>query len=225
MAGAGQGAPGAGPGRPSAVRSSAVPWTAWTVAGVLLLGLVTVLVLRWPDRAEAGAGAAGQPTASGPAPLGPTAAVDLTSMTPREAAERLFRRVMSAAESGNQTEADRFLPMAIAAYDRIGALTLDDRFHLSVLHAAGGDGTQALAVAEAGLAIRPTHLLCLASAAEGALMLGDSARAESHYRTFVASYEGELQSGLTEYVNPELGHPGLLPFLLQEAEDFLETRP
>lgn len=161
------------------------------------------------------------PAASAPTPLGPTSAVDLSAMTPREAAMRLFSRVMTAVEAGNQAEGEQFLPMAIASFGRIGPLTLDDRFHLSLLHAVAGDDARALAVAEEGLAVRPTHLLCLSAAAEAALALGDSARAESHYRTFVDAYDAEMQTGLTEYVSVEEGHPDLLPELLVEARDYL----
>lgn len=214
------------PGAPSGATSAPEPsgWNSkapWAVAGVAvagLLALVLVLVLR--DGGAAGNG--GSPMSTGQqAPLGPTSAVDLSSMTPREAAERLFNRVMTAVETGAAAEAERFLPMALASYDRIGALSLDDRFHLSLLHAVAGDGAQALAVAEAGLAVRPTHLLCLAAAAEGALLLGDSATAAAHYRTFVDAYDAELRAGLTEYTSPEAGHPDLLPALLAEARAYL----
>lgn len=197
------------------------PWAVAGVAGAGLLALVLVLVLR--DGGAEGNGSL-PPPAGQQAPLGPTSAVDLSSMTPREAAERLFNRVMTAVEAGNAAEAERFLPMALASYDRIGALSLDDRFHLSLLHAAAGDGAQALAVAEAGLAVRPTHLLCLAAAAEGALLLGDSAKAAAHYRTFVDAYDEELRSGLTEYTSPEAGHPDLPPVLLAEARAYLSGR-
>lgn len=175
---------------------------------------------------ESGPGSAlsGQPAGQAP-PLGPTAAVDLSSMSPREAARRLFNRVMTAVERGNPTEAAQFLPMAVAAYDRIGALTLDDHFHLSLLHASGGDGVRALAVADACLAIRPTHLLCLSAAAEAALLLGDSAQARTRYRTFVEAYDGELLSGLADYTSPEEGHPDMLPTLLNDARAFLDGGP
>ena len=214
------------PGAPSEGTSAPAPsgWNAkapWAVAGAAVAGLLAlalVLVLR--DGGAEGNGGS-PPSAGQQAPLGPTSAVDLSSMTPREAAERLFNRVMTAVEAGADAEAERFLPMALASYDRIGALSLDDRFHLSLLHAAAGDGAQALAVAEAGLAVRPTHLLCLAAAAEGALLLGDSATAAARYRTFVDAYDEELRAGLTEYTSPEAGHPDLLPALLAEARVYL----
>ncbi len=143
-------------------------------------------------------------------------------MTPREAADRLFARVMTTLESGDSAQAELFLPMAIASYDRITALTLDDRFHLSLLHALGGDGAAALAVADAGLAVRPTHLLCLAAAAEAALMLADEAKARAYYQTLVDVYETEIEAGLVEYGPQDAGgHANLLPLLREEARAYL----
>ncbi len=195
------------------------------VVGALAV-VAAVVVFRAGGPGEpATDGVPASPPSSAPAPLGPTSAVDLSSMTPREAALRLFNRVMTAVEAGNQNEADRFLPMAVAAFDRVGPLTLDDRFHLSLLHAAAGAAAQALAVAEEGLAVRPTHLLCLSAAAQAALALGDSARAESHYRSFVDAYDAEIQTGLTEYVSMEEGHPDLLAALLVEAREYLAGAP
>ena len=165
------------------------------------------------------------PPASTGGALGPTGAVDLDSMTPRQAANRLFRRVMGAVEADDRAQADMFLPMAIAAYDLIAALSLDDRFHLSLLHAAASDGPSALAVAEAGLSIRPTHLLCLAAAAEAALVIGDDSQAASYYRTLLDVYDEEILAGLEEYGMGETGHANLLPVLRDEALAYLSASP
>lgn len=198
---------------------------AWAVGGLLFGGMIVAIAALAIMRASGGesaspSAAAGQGTpgpGNAPGGLGPTAAVDLSSMTPREAATRLFNRVMGAVEANDQAQAALFLPMAIASYDRIGALTLDDRFHLSLLHAAGGDGSAALATAEAGLAVRPSHLLCLAAAASGALLVGDSAKATAYYQTFLDKYDDELASGLTEYGPPPDGHAPLLLDLRADA--------
>jgi len=128
---------------------------------------------------------------------------------------------MRAVESGNRAEADQFLPMAIASFDRIAALSLDDRFHLSLLHATDGNGAAALAVAETGLAARPTHLLLLGAAAEAALMLGDAATARRHYETLVGVYDEERFAELDEYGTGEGGHANLLPGLRAEAAAYL----
>ena len=197
----------------------------WAVAGMLALALAVVLVLRGGGGREIAlfpspAASVGGQGAVAP-PLGPTSAVDLGAMTPREAATRLFNRVMRAVEAGNQAEADQFLTMAIASYDRIAALSLDDRFHLSLLYAAAGDGAAALAVARAGLAVRPTHLLLLGAAAEGALLVDDAATARAHYQTLVDVYDEEARAELDEYGTQEGGHANLLPALRAEAAAYL----
>ena len=197
-------------------------WLAWAITGVLALILVVVLVVARDGGREI---TMSPPPASTGGALGPTGAVDLDSMTPRQAANRLFRRVMGAVEAGDRTQADMFLPMAIASYDRIAALSLDDRFHLSLLHAAASDGPSALAVAEAGLAIRPTHLLCLAAAADGALLIEDEAKAASYYRTLLDVYDEEILAGLEEYGMGETGHANLLPVLRDEALAYLSASP
>lgn len=196
-------------------------WLPWAITGALGLAVIAVLVVRDGGReiTMSPPPAAGGP--QGTTGLGPTNAVDLGSMTPRQAASRLFTRVMSAVETGDRGQADMFLPMAIASYDRIPALNLDDRFHLSLLHATAGDPVSALAVAEAGLAFRPTHLLCLAAAAEAAEMLGDAARATAYYQTLVDVYDEEIGAGLEEYGTGETGHASLLPELREEAAAFL----
>lgn len=197
----------------------------WAVAGLLALALVLVLVLRGgggreitlsPPPAGAGGGQGSTTTT-----LGPTSAVDLDSMTPRDAANRLFNRVMRALEAGNQAEANQFLPMAIASYDLIGALSLDDRFHLSLLYAAAENGDAALVTAEAGLAVRPTHILLLGAAAQAALVIGDTETAHAHYQTLVDVYDEEIRAGLEEYGTGEEGHGNLLPALQAEAATYL----
>ncbi len=218
-----------------ALRAKRVPFSASSnrvavAAGVLVtLLLVVVLVVRigggasGPGDQRSSSGPADGAPGGSPTPLGPTSAVDLGSMTERQAATLLFNRVMGNVEAGNLAEAARFLPMALAAYDRIPALSLDDRFHLSLLHAQAGDGASALVVAEAGLAVRPTHLLCLAAAAEAAILLGDEAKARAHYQTLVDVYEEESRAGLEEYGTGEAGHANLLPLLLGEAAEYLAS--
>ena len=218
-AGAGRGAAGTDGGGPRAA------WLPWAITGTLGLAVIAVLVVRDGGREITMSPPPAAGGAQSPAALGPTNAVDLNSMTPREAASRLFTRVMSAVEAGDRGQADMFLPMAIASYDLIGTLNLDDRFHLSLLHATAGDGVSALAVAEAGLAQRPTHLLCLAAAAEAALLLDDDARATAYYETLVDVYDDEITVDFEEYGTGPNGHGSLLPVLRNEAAAFLaETR-
>ena len=185
---------------------------AWAVVGILGMALVVVLALQQTGGRQINLQPPPATSTSGSPP-------DLSTMTPREAADRLFSRVMTAVDRGDEAEAAQFLPMAISAYDRIGALTLDDRFHLSLLHAAGGDGPQALAIAEEGLVERDTHLLLLAAAAEAAVLVGDSGQARTYYQSYVDSFDSEVAAALPEY-GPG-AHEDLIQSLREEAETFL----
>ena len=89
-------------------------------------------------------------------------------MTPREAADRLFNRVMTAVSVDDSTEAGMFLPMAIAAFELAEPLDTDGKFHLVLLHLTGQFNAKALEGAEEILLEHPNHLLGLAMAGDGA---------------------------------------------------------
>jgi hypothetical protein len=78
------------------------------------------------------------PPPADPANATGTSTIDLSSMTPREAADRLFNRVVGAAEAGDSLQAQSFVPMAIASYERIPTLDNDGYYHLSVLQRIAG---------------------------------------------------------------------------------------
>ena len=132
---------------------------AWWMAGALLLGLI--LVIAYPAYGP-GRAAAPPPVAAGPV-AGP-AGVDLSSMTPREAADRLFNRVMTAVAADDSTEVVSFLPMAIRALELAAPLDTDGKFHLVLLRLTGQFNAEALEGAEEILSEQPNHLLGLAMA-------------------------------------------------------------
>ncbi len=146
---------------------------------------------------------------SGPAVAGNPNAVDLNSMTPAQAAERLYTRVVSAAENGDTAQAQQFLPMALAAHDRAEPLDNDALFHRAILERLAGETAAAIASAERILADRPTHLLALASAAEAATDSGDEATARAYYERFLAAYDDELDQTLPEYEAHSPMFPGM----------------
>ena len=90
-------------------------------------------------------------------------------MTPREAADRLYDRIMRAASAGDSAEALAFLPMALDAYNLVVPLDADGHYHVSLLHALGGDYHMAREVADRALADVPSHLLLLGAARAGGL--------------------------------------------------------
>jgi hypothetical protein len=169
------------------------PNIGWWAAGGLLILLITVVawpVLR-PDQV------APVPTTA-PAATGP-AAVDLNSMTPRQAADRLYERVMLAASAGDSATAVQFLPMAIQAYDRARPLDSDGLFHLSSLQRTAGDLAAATATAAQGLADDDTHLLLLYAAGQAAAEAGDAEAARGHYQRILDVYDAEMASGNPDY--------------------------
>ena len=171
---------------------------AWWMAGALLLGLILVIAypVYGPGRPDATAPVVAGP-AAGPVPVG--APPDLSSMTPREAADRLFNRVMTAVSVDDSTEAGTFLPMAIAAFELAEPLDTDGRFHLVLLHLTGQFNAEALEGAEEILSEQPNHLLGLAMAGDASLALGDSASARRYYRRWLDAYETETAKDLLEY--------------------------
>jgi hypothetical protein len=135
-------------------------------------------------------------------------------MSPRQAADRLFERVMRAASADNSTEVVQFLPMAIAAYGLVETLDADGRFHLALLHLTGQFNVEALADAEEILSEQPNHLFGLAAAGDASLALGDSASAREYYRRWSDAYETEMAKNLLEYQE----HQGVFPDMRATAE-------
>jgi hypothetical protein len=202
-------------------------WLPWSVAGAaLVVALAAFLVPRGgdpqpvPAASTAMSGSAlngpagGTAPPMGAAPAGNAAAVDLSSMTPREAADRLFNRVMQSVSSGDTAQARTFLPMAIGAYGRVGQLDTDGRYHLAVLHLVGGDAQSARTESNAILAAEPRHLFGLFTAAQAETQLGNQARARDLYQRFLSAYETERTRDLPEYRD----HQQALGPMRQEAE-------
>jgi hypothetical protein len=198
----------------AAPRPSALPWI---VAGAALLGLIAVLLVpglrgrsepqpaaQPPFTAAAPGGAA--PSAG---PGGNPAAVDLSQMTPREAADRLFNRVMTAASSGDTAQAQRFLPMAVMAYQRVDSLDVDGRYHLAALQLVAHDYSAARAQADSILAANPTHLFGLFSAAAAEDGKGNAAGAKELYLRFIRAYDAEVAKKLPEYEEHSQGLPAM----------------
>jgi len=124
---------------------------------------------------------------------------DLSTMTPREAADRLFNRVMAADERGDSAEAMRFAPMAIMAYQRVDRLDADARYHVGLLNLVAGNLDGARKQAAELDRESPSHLLGLALSISLAEKAGDQEAASAARGRFVAAYEKEIMSGRPEY--------------------------
>jgi hypothetical protein len=185
--------------------SNALPWG---VAGIALLALIALVAgqrFGRPPVDAVQAPAIGDPAAaSATAPFagatGNGAAPDISNMTPAEAAERLYDRVMSAHERGKADSVQLFAPMALTAYQMIGSLNLDQRYDMGRLAAVSGDEALARAEADTILAQHPNHLLGLILAGNAARMRKDAAAERSYHEKLVAAASAERAKQLPEYV-------------------------
>ena len=74
----------------------------------------------WSDPANAGAVAGDTTARAGAAP-------DISQLSPRERFDRLFNRIMQAAEQGDTAQVRRFTPMALGAYAQLDTIDADAR--------------------------------------------------------------------------------------------------
>lgn len=169
----------------------------WIVAASALVALVIVAAvwLRSPS------GGPGVP--SGAAPFAGSAASgappDLSSMTPREAADRLFDRVVRSAENGDSAQALQFAPMALQAYGALGPLDPDARLHVGMIQLVTGDLAAALAQADSLESEYPGHLFASILQARAHQRAGSEAERLEAFRSFLANEERERAVGRQEY--------------------------
>lgn len=124
---------------------------------------------------------------------------DLSQMTPREAADRLFNRVMMASEQGNRAEALGFVPMAVQAYGALPALDRDAHYHLGLIHAVAGDRAnldRQIAALRQGA---PNHLLALVLEHDAAEKSGDQTTVSRVLAALVTAYDVEIATKRPEY--------------------------
>lgn len=190
---------------------------AWWIAGGAMFVAIMILGINMVQPAGPGAPigpAVGVPVAGSGTPP------DLSQMTPIEAADRLFNRVMQAVSDGDSAQAQAFVPMAIGAYDLARPLNHDGLFHLSMLNRTAMNLEAALDNALEILEQDPDHLLALAAAAEAAIELGLGDEAEVHYQHIFEIYDTERTRALTEYDM----HSAIVTVLKQDAERYLAGR-
>jgi hypothetical protein len=182
----------------------------WAVAALALVSLIALVVgQRFGARQTAGTvdvldGANGQGTTVITAPGAPAAgmprAPDISQMSPGERAERLYDRIMAEHEAGNTEAVRTFMPMALAAYEMLAPLNLDQHYDVGRIAIVGGDSTLARAEADTILAARPTHLLGLILGAQAARLAGDEPRARQFDQRLAAAAPSERNAGLAEYL-------------------------
>jgi hypothetical protein len=180
--------------------SAALPWA---VAGIALLALIALVA---GQRFGANRASASPADASVSAPglvaeggATPARAPDISNMSPRDRADRLFNRIMLYHEQGKADSVQFFAPMALAAYQMAAPLDADQHYHLGRIGEIAGAPDLAKAEADSILRSRPSHLLGLILAANAARLAGDETAARDYERRLLAAESAERSGSLPEY--------------------------
>lgn len=170
---------------------------AWLVAAVSVgfLGIVAVWALRNRPAATPGP-AVGAPEVADTEGTPP----DLSTMSPRDRFDRLYNRVMRAAEQTDTATVARFSPMAFLAYEQLDSVDADARYHAAVLrlHVQGDTGT-ALRLADTIQTSAPRHLLAFLIRGTAARLIGNDRLLRRANADFLAAWEPEMKAGRPEY--------------------------
>ena len=132
-------------------------------------------------------------------PTKPGQPVDLSTMTPRQAADRLFNRVMAADERGDTAQVQQFAPMALKAYQLVERPDSDAHFHIGLIALALDDLDEVRKQIANLKQDSADHLLGLALAYDVAKRDGDNKSASDILARFAAAYDTEMRRGKSEY--------------------------
>ncbi|WP_420129653.1 double zinc ribbon domain-containing protein [Longimicrobium sp.] len=194
------------PAAPARAKQPALPWAIAAVT-VALLAATTILPRLTGD--EATPVPLAQQQGAAPGGAGDPSQVDLASMTPRQAADRLFNRVMQGLSAGNNAEVQQFAPMAIQAYGMVPERDSDLHYHLGELYRVTGDAVSARAQADTILAADPQHLFGLYGAARAEELRGNAGAAQGLYQRFLDAYPTQVARNLPEYQEHSQGLPSM----------------
>ena len=171
--------------------------TPWIMAGAGLVGLLAViLVMIFRDSPRAVA----EPE-MGTATAAPTgeAPPDISNMSPRERFNRLYNRIMRAAQAGDQETVTRFTPMALMAYAQLDTVDADARYHTALLKVHTGEVDASRALADTILAQNPGHLFGYVVRGTVARFRKDDRELSRAYEGFLKRYDQEIKLGRPEY--------------------------
>lgn len=175
------------------------PVLPWFIAGCFVIALQTAVIAVSLHR-TGGAEPDAVASANSAAPVASRgAATDISQMTPREAADRLYERIARAAEAGDTGQVQFFAPMALQAYGNVTPLDADARLHIGLIDLATGNGAAATAQGDTIVRQSPTHLFGPMLRARAAEARGNRAAAKDAYRAFLANYDAERRKNLPEY--------------------------
>jgi hypothetical protein len=168
-------------------------------AGLSAVAMIAVVTFSERDSTSPSSSVPSVPMSNAPPAVSSGRPPDLSRMTPRQAADRLFNRIMTASEQGNRAEALRFVPMAVQAYGNLVALDRDAHYHLALIHGVAGDRANVDRQIAALRQNAPNHLLALVLEHDTAKRSGDHASVSRVIGAFTAAYDAEITTGKPEY--------------------------
>ena len=179
------------PASPGRYRGALLAAAIVAVAGAVLLA-----------RRSAPAAAAAEAEAA-PAAAATTMPTDISRLTPAERFDRLYRRVMQGARTGD-TMATRFAPMALAAFEMLDTVDADTRYHAALIKLHLGDAAGAAAFGDSILARDSSHLLGWVARGMALRWQRDTARLPAVYAGFRRHAAAELARGRPEYTEHQM---------------------
>ena len=178
--------------------TNAIPWIVASIALVALIALVAAQRFRSPATTAVGA-VAQNPISAMPPDQPMVRAPDISQLTPRERADRLFDRIMALHERGRSDSVQFFAQMAIPAYQMLQPLDLDARYDMGRIAEVAGVADFARAQADTILRAEPNHLLGLVLAIRAARLAGDESAAVAFERRLIAAEPAERRRNRDEY--------------------------
>jgi hypothetical protein len=180
----------------------ALPWVVASIALVALVALVAAQRFSAPTATRLDAPINALPQAQlgevpADQPMG--RAPDISQLTPRERADRLFDRIMALHERGRADSIQFFAQMAIPAYQMLQPLDLDARYDMGRIAEVAGLADFARAQADTILRADPTHLLGLVLAIRASRLAGNESAATAFERRLVAAEPAERRRDRMEY--------------------------
>jgi hypothetical protein len=164
------------------------------IAAAAVVVVVLVIAVRFPSQTPT-------PQQASQAPPGGSSqgAPDISTLSPRQQADRLFDLIMTSAEAGDTGRVAFHTTMALQAYGMLGELDDDARYHVGMIHLVRGETTEALSQADTIENAVPGHLLAIMLRHTAAQISQDSVAIRGAYQRFLENYEREKAVTRPEY--------------------------
>lgn len=171
----------------------------WLIAGGAVLTLIVVLVfINVRSNPAAVAPIRPAPTVAR-TPAASQAAPDISRLTPRQRADRLFSRVEGAHERGRSDTVALLTPMALQAYRLVENTDPGALLNAGLILAFNERWEEALAQADSIESRAPDHLFAAVLRGRVSELRSDSSAMLQAYREFLENYEAEIAADRTEY--------------------------